>query len=231
MRLCHTDQKVLTIALDAGFEAHESFTRAFQAAFGMPPSEFRKIGRERVRLRAPSQVHYLTGDDVHAVPFHPITIKDHPMQVEVKRIEPLRIAFVRHVGPYDEVAATWERLCDWAGAEGLFGPDTKLFGACYDDPNSTEPEKIRYHACITVDEAVAAADDIGVQTLGGGRYAVVTHEGPYHTLGDTYDALFGRWFVSASHEPGDPPCLEFYLNEPDCTPHEELLTELCVQIA
>ena len=38
MRLKHTDQPVTRIAFDAGYEAHEAFTRAFGAMFGVAPS-------------------------------------------------------------------------------------------------------------------------------------------------------------------------------------------------
>mgnify|MGYP004651044893 FL=1 len=37
-----TDRRVLDIALDYGFSTHEAFTRAFQSAYGMSPSEYRR---------------------------------------------------------------------------------------------------------------------------------------------------------------------------------------------
>ena len=39
--LRRTDKPVIEIALAAGYETHESFTRAFGAAFGQAPSSFR----------------------------------------------------------------------------------------------------------------------------------------------------------------------------------------------
>src|SRR5580692_2939940 len=33
---------VIQVALDAGYEAHEAFTRAFKAAYGVSPTEFRR---------------------------------------------------------------------------------------------------------------------------------------------------------------------------------------------
>ena len=47
---------------------------------------------------------------------------------------------------------------------------------------------------------------------------------------ETFAALFGRWFPEQGLVPGDPPCLEFYLNDPQSTEPEELLTEVCVRL-
>ena len=45
-RLRDSNDAILEIALDAGYESHESFTRAFRAMFGESPSEFRDNRRE-----------------------------------------------------------------------------------------------------------------------------------------------------------------------------------------
>ncbi|MBQ8164029.1 MAG: helix-turn-helix transcriptional regulator [Clostridia bacterium] len=37
-----TDKDILDIALDCGYEAHESFSRAFKSQYGISPSEYRK---------------------------------------------------------------------------------------------------------------------------------------------------------------------------------------------
>ncbi len=37
-----TDQKVLRVALDVGYESEAAFIRAFKRQFGMPPAQFRR---------------------------------------------------------------------------------------------------------------------------------------------------------------------------------------------
>ncbi len=39
--ILHSDKKIVDIAFESGFSNHESYTRAFQKIFGMPPSRFR----------------------------------------------------------------------------------------------------------------------------------------------------------------------------------------------
>ena len=46
--LRHTDKSVLDIALDAGYDSHEGFTRAFAKRYGVSPSDYRKNNREHV---------------------------------------------------------------------------------------------------------------------------------------------------------------------------------------
>ncbi len=101
-----------------------------------------------------------------------------------------------------------------------------VFGICYDDPEVTPPEKVRYDACVTVDNNFTAEDDVGVQTIGGGEYAVTTHVGPHNLLGQTYAMLLGQWLPRSGRELRSEPSLEFYLNAPESTDPEDLITDI-----
>ncbi len=51
VELLTSADSVLAIALRAGFESQASFTRAFRAAFGMPPAEYRARENEHVHFQ------------------------------------------------------------------------------------------------------------------------------------------------------------------------------------
>ena len=153
------------------------------------------------------------------------------MQAEIQTLGSLRVAFMRHVGPYHQVGETWNKLCMWAGPLGLLGPQTKFLGVCHDDPEVTPPDKIRYDACVQVDENVKAEGDVGVQVIPAGEYATTRHHGPYEKLSGTYARLCGEWLPQQGREPSMAPCLEFYLNSPEHTPAEDLLTDVFVPLA
>jgi len=53
------DRAVTDIAFEAGFEAHESFTRAFAKRFGMPPSHYRDIPPVEILQLPPVRVLFL----------------------------------------------------------------------------------------------------------------------------------------------------------------------------
>jgi AraC family transcriptional regulator len=86
--------------------------------------------------------------------------------------------------------------------------------------------KIRYDACVTVDETFQPSGDIGVQVIPGGEYAVTTHFGPYDKLGETYTELLGQWLPRSGRELRSTPCFEVYLNDPQSTEPEDLITDI-----
>lgn len=222
-RLKREDQPVTDLAFEAGYESHEAFTRAFHALFGVAPTEYRAA--HRPAPESPSGAHY---DDLSAYRI-PNGGKHAP--VEIRTLRPERAMFLRHTGPYDKVSGTWQRLAAWAGPRGLFGPGTRFIGVSWDDPDITAVEKLRYDAAITVQRPVQPEGGIGVMELAGGPYATMMHKGPYETLGGAYRALFGGWLPASGRELRDDPCLEAYLNSPQNTRPEDLLTAIHVPLA
>lgn len=57
-RLATGDSGVLDVAVEAGYSSNEAFTRAFQRAYGAPPSRWRR-SPTAVHLESPSRVHFL----------------------------------------------------------------------------------------------------------------------------------------------------------------------------
>ena len=212
-RLKLDEQPVTDLAFEAGYETHEAFTRAFHTMFGMSPSEFRN---SRQKLREPGGYD---PPDYGA-----------PPPVEIRTLEPQTVVFLRHVGPYDEVGATWGRLAMWAGMRGLIGAASRFLGISWDDPEITPPDKLRYDAAITLARPIQPEGEFGVTELAGGEYATLMHKGPYEKLSATYQLIFGGWLPSSGRELRDVPCFELYLNSPQNTRAEELLTVIHVPL-
>jgi AraC family transcriptional regulator len=228
-RLRFTGQPVTEIAFDAGYQTHESFTRAFRAMFRESPAEFRKHRRAVAYGPAPSGVHFVTGGTLDD--FRPARRAAPPPEVRVEELPAMRVAFLRHVGPYDEVGAAWERLCAWAGSRGLFKSAPLMIGIVYDDPEITAPDKVRYDAALVVSGEIAAEGDIGAQQVGGGKYAVATHRGPHQRVSETYVRVCGEWLPHSGRELLPAPALEFYRNSPQNTRPEDLLTDIYLPLA
>ncbi len=219
-RLKHGTIPVTTIAFDAGYETPEAFSRSFRDLMGASPSEFRsRTGTGDLHDREDPMKRLEPQDD-----------PNEEIRTEVRRLEPLRVAFVRHVGPYEECGAAWDKLCGILGREGHLGGGPKFLGLCHDDPEVTDPAKLRYDACVTVDESFEPLGEIGVQTIAGGDYAITTHLGPFENLSETYGRLLGRWIPQRGRLPSLGPCFEEYLTDPESTEPEDLVTDVHVPL-
>ena len=221
-RLKRLDDPITQIALDAGFETHESFTRAFGEMFGASPSAYRVAHRPSPASRSDAHFDGLSG--YHLPDYGPLP------PVELQELSTTRLVFIRHIGPYDQVGATWGTLMTWAGSRGLLGPHMKLIGIAHDDPDVTPPDRVRYDAAVAVTRPVTPEGNVGVVDLAAGCYAVITHKGPYQELAKTYQLLYGGWLPRVGRELREAPAFEHYLNSPmDATP-ENLLTAIHIPV-
>jgi len=153
------------------------------------------------------------------------------MEPEIRNFNTATAIYVRGTGPYAKSAKdAWGAVCAYAFPAGLVGENSKFIGISHDDPNNTPEDKLRYDACITVDREVQPSAEIGVQDIAGGRYAVFLHKGPYDKLMGVYAEIFEKWRPANDYTLREVPCFEIYLNSPDQTPPEELLTEVCIPI-
>jgi len=229
IELVRTDVPVTDIAFDAGYESLEAFSRSFRKTFGLSPSQCRDQQHWSRRFpAAPSAVHYCSGEIVEIL--FDETGAAH-MNVRIENLPDLRILKVRQTGPYMESATrAWGMLCAWAGPKGLFGPQTMSIGISHDDPQVTRPEDIRYDAAITAPPEVAPEAPIEADTLPGGKYAVITHQGPYEKLEDAYAQIMGQWLPASNHEYRETPWFEVYRNDPANTPPEQLITDIHIPL-
>lgn len=227
-RLKAGDAPVTRIAFEAGYETHEAFTRAFRTMFGASPSQYRESRHVAEYAESPCGLHFREGLSIHN--FTPHELKGSTMEVRIAEIEPIRVAFVRHVGPYAACKQAWEVLCGWAGPRGLLQPETVYLGLSHDDPDVTPADKLRYDACIVVDREVRAEGEVGVQEIAGGDYAITSHRGPYEKLVHTYARLCGEWLPRSGREVRAAPSFEIYRNDPSTTRPEELLTDVHVPL-
>jgi len=153
------------------------------------------------------------------------------VEVRTENCEPRRVAFVRHVGPYENCDVAWKKLNKFAEQHALISPETLAIGIGHDNPNVTPADKLRYDACITVGEEFQRSDEIGVQEIPGGQYAIATYRGPYSGLPEAYRWIFQQWLPTSGKQMRTAPCFEVYVTDPRSTSPQDLVTEIYVPLA
>ena len=116
-------EKIIDIALDAGFQNPESFSRAFRSAFAQSPSQFRQ------------QPDWLEWH--RRVPKHTLQ-EQHPMDVKIIQLPTTQIARLRHRGNPDLVNETAAKFIAWRKVSGLSPvASCATWGISWDDPAAT----------------------------------------------------------------------------------------------
>ncbi|VTU23733.1 Regulatory protein SoxS [Variovorax sp. SRS16] len=219
-------EPVLSIALDVGFGSAAVFTRAFSAHFGVTPTAWRRgafrswAERHRVQLRkihqADRNAHQAAVEaflqDESSWPTGRVPqLGETQMTIEIKTLPEVRVAYMRHVGPYGDsgIARTWQRFAAWCGEHGLMQPRRPMFGISHDNPDVTPPGKCRYDACIEVDGDFKPEGEIGVQTLRGGRFACTRFTGTSAVIHQAWMALCD-WLPDSGWQADDGAPIEIY---------------------
>ncbi|HHT9885554.1 TPA: AraC family transcriptional regulator [Legionella pneumophila] len=205
------DQSVINIAINAGFESHEAFSRAFKKACGFSPSQFRQgFGRsywEQPPYCLPRQGRI-------------------DMKVDIKSIEKIRLAVIEHKGDPKLLGESINKLVSWAKSQSinLKPRPGEAFALAYDDPKTTPPSEFRIDLGIKVPENLKL-DGVIEKFLPSGRYAVTVHKGSRNNIGEVVYYLYRDWLPNTSEQLGDLPCIFCYYNFDHEVAETELLTE------
>jgi len=227
--LRRTDRSVLDIALRAGYEAHEPFTRAFRDRFGLPPSAYRRIDGPLAFPPALCGVHF--GSDLAVSRFVPLQEDSGVVDVRIETLPPRRLLAISHLGPYEGIGPAFEKVVVAAAAAGLVGPSVTAVGIYYDNPEVTVADRLRSHAGVIVQHGTRTPpEQFEWVDLAEGEFAVGVHRGPYRTVPASYQWLFGQWLPSSGREPAHAPVQEICVNDVRQTLEDDLITHICIPL-
>jgi AraC family transcriptional regulator len=151
------------------------------------------------------------------------------MILNIKTLDRLTVACVRHTGPYDGCEAAWDKLLSWADEQRLNPKESMFLGICHDDPMLVADNDIRYDACITISDRMVPGEEVIIKEVGGMDFVSFLHVGPYDGLEDAYSRVQGDW-MKHPRPLAQGPSIEIYVNDPRQTPPDQLVTEVCLPL-
>jgi AraC family transcriptional regulator len=217
-RLVSDNDRVLDVAIAAGFTGHEVFTRAFRRHFGRTPASYRAAalagasGDDRARHRA------LTDGTGPCVGLFHLIVNPSPRRSTMPAITIVRqelttqpMLFIRRRIARHELQATLAECfgkvyghCQKAGLPLAGRPLTRYL--------STGPGLWTIEAGTPLAATAPGVGEIEAGFLSGGPAAVGVHAGSYDQLTDTYAAI-ERWIEVSGLRTGGPPW-ESYVTDP-----------------
>jgi len=244
-------RSITDIAFDCGFSSSSSFARAFKECFHMSATEWRrsaarqkskirelnrKNGKTQSNLRkdtTSSSIYY--GNTVTQSTWKEEIMNRQSLNVDVKEIPEMNVAYVRHIGPYKGdtglFAQLFTKLFNWTGARDLLHfPQTKVLAVYHDNPDVTDENKLRTSVCITVPENTQVEGEVGKMTIPGGKYAIGHFEILETEYEDAWNTLYGGWLPSSGFQPDDRPPFELYLNDPNEHPEHKHIVDIYLPV-
>ncbi len=196
-KLLYSDLKIIDIAIEYGFDSPEAFSRAFKAIYKVSPQSYRQ---NRLDIFIGGKERLDTGLLDHLV--RNVTV--HPRIVELPEI---RIAGIR-----GETTLRDNRLRElWDRTNSLYkqipnripgGRSLGICEACAENTLYTMNDDILFTevAGTEVSSFEGLTEPFVQKIIPGGRYAVFTHRGTLRLLPQTFDYIWGTWFLTTKEE-------------------------------
>jgi len=207
-QLAFTPEVSITdVALNAGFENPESFSRAFKKWLGQSPSEFR---------RAPLW------------PTWPKIDKESTVNTEVELIEfpTTKVAAVEYCGLESQSYSATMKLVAWRRENGVSPDKGRTYGVHYSDPTITAPEDYRLDVCVSFDaEILPNNHGVIAKVITGGRCARIRHLGSRQYIAEA-EYLYREWLPASGETPRDEPLIFHYVNVGPNVEDKDMVTDV-----
>ncbi len=217
-----SNTEISDIALEIGYGDIAAFSKAFKKHFRCTPSRFRnsfdlqqKITNDLIKVEERTEIEEL--------------------QFEIETLPSLKTLFLQYQGSYENIKGiekTWKQLIKYAYNNKLLSDGTVVLGEILDDDEITESIYCRYNAGIILPENSDFSPKglFDIKEISSQKYAKFIHKGSHETCFETYNKIYARWMFDVQLEFEDLPILEFYINDDNINPEEDLITEIYIPV-
>ena len=211
--------RIIDIAMNAGFDNAESFSRAFKKMFGQTPSQFRKKPQWDPWHE---KFYFLDNERVQRM-----KKGTHNNQVNIVDFKETKVAVLEHLGPPERINDSVRKFIAWRKENQLSPQKSATYNLLYDDPALTDPEQFRMDICAAIKTDVKE-NTYGIITkvIPSGRCAVLRHIGANENIRESVSYLYGSWLPESGQELRDFPCFFHRVNLFPDVPEHEMITDI-----
>ena len=206
-RLANTDERIIEIAIESGFESQEAFSRSFRALFGCNPGQYRNEPESRTQpglfKPSPQSIRHR---------YDGLTLEPEIVPL-AKELEVGGMGAGIDFEDDRHVASVWKRLFDRleTDAPGFLFPHLPLCGVAQADHPSIRREPGQCLAYVAGIEGVPPGplgEPLTDVKIPAGLYAVFTHEGSLANIPETVNYAWGSWLGRSGFRKSGRPDLE-----------------------
>lgn len=151
------------------------------------------------------------------------------MEITEKRIEEERVAYIPYMGSYDKIPELIAEVAQWL-VDKDFEMTGLIYGTYFNSPENVSEDKLQYEIGFGFEGKITALREgkIGIKEIPEHTVLAAIHKGPYSEVGPVIHAVIDHAVKNDYDIVG--PISEAYLNNPNDTPEEELLTEVRIPV-
>lgn len=205
-KLLGGNDKIIDIAICAGFESQESFSRAFKKSFQLTPAQYRKLGDKSLFLKkAQFSSEYLRHINTG------LSLTPKIYQQEKMQLVGITTQFYSVDSEKNNIAQQLPPL--WNGfLSRLDEIENIIEGVCYGVVRQAHDntDLLQYSAVTAVSNVGKIPDGMSYVELPATTYASFTHKGLVANINDTVNYVYSNWLLQSDHKHSYGADLEVY---------------------
>jgi AraC family transcriptional regulator len=190
--LISTKKSILDIALDYGFNSHESFTRSFKKHFSLTPSHFRKMRPD---------FDYYDTCQIAAIDLR-LSKGEVGLNPAIVHKSEFSMAALTYSGHNKtKIYELWQNFWSLVNRREIIIDENECLGVCWHTMDMRNRELFDYHVGVVTCKNTKIPDSMRLFHLAESVYAAFTHRGPISKIEQTYDRIYGSWIIHSGNIP------------------------------
>jgi AraC family transcriptional regulator len=233
--LTNSEISITEIALMCGFATSSSFAKSFKTYFKMSATKWRNTSNRFLDKKSiPIKVERGRISVTNGFPVWTFNEEDSTRKVVIEDIPPLKVAYIRNVGPYqgdDKLfGKLYDQLVQWAIPRGHINEKTFRLNIYHDNPEITEKQKLRVMAAIPVTGPVNPSGSVGVTKISGGKYGVCRFLLKKEMFKKAWNWMFSVWLIHSGYKCDNREIFERCISEKIINGEHFFEVDICIPV-
>jgi len=208
-KLLISNQKIIEIAVTAGFESQESFTRAFKKMFNLTPNQARKIGSKNLFLKKVKfDSEYLQHINKN-ISLTPEIYTQKKLQVVGMKTEFYSVDSEKN-NIADKLPLLWDQFLPRIADINNRIPNV-AYGIIQQTKRNTD--LLEYYAVVEVTQTNELPVGMVSIEIPQSKYAKFTHKGNVININNTINYIYSSWLLQSNKQHTYAPDIEIYGSE------------------
>lgn len=205
-KLLTTEERIIEIAMDAGFLSQESFSRAFKKLFDLSPDQARRLGKSNMAVqKIKFDVEYLRHIN-HNISLTPEIYAAPKMQFIGMKTEFFSVDSDKN-NIAEKLPPLWQEFLARADEiENMVAGN--MYGIIRQTSDNTD--LLEYYAAVEVSAVERIPQAMTSVEIPAATYAKFKHKGQFDTLNNSVNYIYSSWLFESGHRHNYAADLEIY---------------------